>query len=348
MKYFQAVFLILISGICLKAYSQQHLSLNLELEEDERYVPYLAVKLKNVSNKSITVSNSSLTEMRKRGRMVEGENTICCFKNTARSGQLFYGGSFILDRENDYILLNPGEDACFKTKLAGAGMPFDGAISFYNKQARDYNKISCYLENILYTVDEDGSRHAGFNIESNIISIVDLKMIDDEFMNITLNYNGANHNYLLFFIGKSIPDKAEDLQALYTRILKRRGFSAPLHFKTGENTASIWYDSGQINMSSSFFSKRLTNDDLADIYKYCLLAYKYRAGRKPYIIKSNGDIQMVNNSVFPKAYINDMVSSLREVMACEGVFYTLSEDKRNAYYNEISYWKKLLDDGTYY
>lgn len=279
--------------------------------------------------------------------MLEGKNTICCFKNTMKNGGLFYGGSFVLSDIYDAFLLNPGEDICFKTKLVGPGMPYDGAISFFNEQAVEYSKISCYLENILYTVDKNGTKYDKLTIESNAVNIVDLKMIDDDFMNITLNYNGKTYRYPLFFMSKTFPDKAEDFQSLYSKILNRRGFSS-VTFKPGYNDKLFGYSSGEVKISPDFFNHRLSDNDLAEIYKYCLMSCKYREGRNPYVIKENGQIQTGSNSRYPKAYIVDLVASLGEVLNCEGLFYTLSNEQREAYRSDMDYWKQQLDNGSYY
>ncbi len=347
MNNLRIIFFLLLSCICIHSKSQQHLSLKLELEENDKFVPYLLVKLKNVSDKPITVSNNSLTEIRNRGRMLEGSNTVCCFKNTGKNGLLFYGGSFILDRENENLPLNPGEEVCFKTKLVGVGMPFDGAISFYNKQAQNYSQISCYLENILYTVDENGKKYDKLNLESNSIGILNLKIVDDELIKVTLNYNGEIRRYLLFCNSKTVPDKGEDFQDLYTRIMKKRGLS-PITIVSNNEVSSISFNSGKVNIPSTFFNHRITEDDLADIYKYCLMGNKYRTSKSLYTVLSDGSIQLRNNSIYPKAYITDLVASIRETLAGDGIYYSLSSEKRFAFTTEMTYWQNLLGEGQYY
>lgn len=328
------------------AFSQKHLSLHLDLVEDESYTPYFRVTIKNVSDEQIHLSNSSVKELKKIGRMVVGDNTVCCFKNVSKSGKLFYGGSFIIDRKREVITLNPGEDVSFQTKIAGAGMPFDGAISFHNKEAKDFSKISCYVENIVYSTN-DGKTTPRFTMESNSIDIVDIKMYDDDFMNISLRQDGEVYSYVLLFNGRLVPKQAGDFETLYNRILKKRGYATVKFEETADDTP-VHYTSGTVTVSEDYLKGRISPDELADLYIYCIMSAKYKSGNRPYQMDTaSGQIQMVNGKL-PRTYIDHLIAALQEALAIDGTYYRISQAKKQNITTSIAHWRSELASSNFY
>ena len=331
---------------CTHAFSQNHLSLCLDLVEDEHYIPYFKVSFKNISNDPIQLSNSSVKEIKKIGRLVVGDNTVCCFKNVSKSGKLFYGGSFIMDRRQEIITINPGEEISFQTKIAGAGMPFDGAISFHNEEAKNFSKISCYAENIVYSTS-DGKMTPRFNLESNSIDIVDIKIYDNDFMNISLRQNGEVYSYVLLFNGRLIPRQVDDFELLYNRILKKRGFSA-IKFEEVNNTTDVYFSSGSVNISENFMKERISPDKLADLYVCCIMGSKYKTGNRPYQLDvSSGQVQLLNNKL-PRTYINHLIAALQEALAIDGIYYKISQAKKQNITNSLSHWQNELANNNCY
>lgn len=151
---------------------------------------------------------------------------------------------------------------------------------------------------------------------------------------------------MLLFNGRLIPKKAEDLERLYNKILKRRGFST-VSIQEKPTLTTMLYTSGSVQIPEGFFNKRLGTDDLVDIYVYCLMSCKYRAGNKPYQMDAQGQVQKVNNKL-PKAYINHLISALQEALSCDGTFYKLSQQKRQHLSGNISHWKNQLEQNNCY
>lgn len=330
---------------CFFVSSQEHLSLQLELVENQQCVPHLNVKLKNISEEQIHLSNNSVHEIKKVGRLIIGDNTVCCFKNVGKAGKLFYGGSFIMDRKKETITIDPGEEITFQTKVVGPGMPFDGAISFYNEEAKDFSKVSCYIENIVYSTN-DGRTTPRFTMESNSIDITDLNIYDEDFMNISLSQNGELYHYVLLINGTLIPRQAEDFNVIYNKILKKRGFQ-PIEFQTTTEDMPIQYTSGTVTIPESFLESRISPDELADLYIYCIMSAKYKQGNKPYKMNELGQIQSVGEKL-PRIYINHLVAALQDALSIDGTYYKLSPDKRQNITGSISYWKNQLAQSNCY
>lgn len=338
------LFLFFLS-LCINVFSQKHVALILDVVESEEHVPCFQVTFKNVSNETIVLSNNTVEEIRQLGRMVVGKNSVCCFKTVTRAGKPFYGGSFLLDRKRVDIPMNPGEGISFQTPIVGPGMPFGGAISFENSEAKNFSKISCFMEKIVYTAS-DGQACAPFELESNILDITEYKTFDEDFMNITVRNGNNDYHYFLLISGHLVPKKTEDLETIYNKILKRRGFTA-VSFQMKEPNLAVTYNAGTVEIPENFFYGRITPDDYSDLYVYCLMGCKYKSANKPYKLNELGQIEILEEK-YPRTYLTHLIAALKEALAIDGTFYKISPAKRQNISSSISHWENQLAQNNCY